>query len=69
MINRDAELDPSYTKAIIDANPVWKLAFWMSEIDNENAPIGWSRYVWLASVILNTFDLTRKAPPKGWDQV
>ena len=35
-------------KEEIDADPIWKLAFLMSEIDNDLAPIGWSRYIHLA---------------------
>jgi hypothetical protein len=49
--------DPTYVKTEIDANPVWKLAFWMSEVDNDNAPIGWSRYINLASALLSAYEL------------
>jgi len=41
--------DPTYDKELIDANPVWKLAFLMSETDNDNAPIGWSAYIRIAN--------------------
>lgn len=37
--------DPTYVRAEIDANPVWKLAFYLSELRNDDAPIGWSRYI------------------------
>jgi hypothetical protein len=37
--------DPTYDRAAIDANPVWKLAFHLSELHNDNAPIGWSAYI------------------------
>jgi hypothetical protein len=53
--------DPTYVSAEIDADPVWRLAFWLSEIDNDHAPIGWGAYLPLARALLATFDLTRKA--------
>lgn len=37
--------DPTYIRAEIDANPVWKRAFYLSELRNDNAPIGWSDYI------------------------
>jgi hypothetical protein len=37
--------DPTYEKKRIDADPVWKIAFMMSEMLNDNAPLGWSRYI------------------------
>jgi len=49
--------DPTYVKAEIDANPVWKLAWWMSEIDNDNAPIGWARYISLARAVIDRFQV------------
>lgn len=52
--------DPTYIKKDIDANPTWKLAFWMSEIHNDNAPIGWSKYIILARFILDRFELKEK---------
>ena len=47
--------DPTYVKAEIDANPDWALAFRMSEVDNDNAPIGWFRYVTLACWVRRNF--------------
>ncbi len=45
--------DPTYDTAVIDANPEWRLAFWMSELDNDNAPLGWFRgYINLAHALL-----------------
>jgi len=52
--------DPTYVKAQIDADPVWQLAFRLSEVDNDNAPIGWFRYTPLARWLLETFDLKEK---------
>ena len=53
--------DPTYVKSEIEANPIWALAWRLSEVDNDNAPIGWSRYVNLAHWLLSTFDLQEKA--------
>lgn len=37
--------DPTYDKEVIDRNGVWKIAFTLSEMVNDMAPIGWSKYV------------------------
>lgn len=52
--------DPTYVKAEIDANPVWKLAWRMSEVDNDNAPIGWGRYILIARWLLGTYELKER---------
>jgi hypothetical protein len=52
--------DPTYDKKEIAANPVWQLAFDLSEIENDSAPIGWSRYVWKAECLLALYDMKRK---------
>ena len=44
--------DPTYVKKEIDANPIWALAFLISEIENHNAPIGWSKYIFLSASLL-----------------
>lgn len=53
--------DPTYIHAQINADPAWKLAFEMSEQVNDNAPIGWGRYIPLARWVLQNFD---RKPPK-----
>ncbi len=53
--------DPTYVKEDIEARPEWDLAYTLSEIQNDNAPIGWSMYVWVAECLLNHYDIT----PKG----
>lgn len=53
--------DPTYITGQINANPVWKLAFRLSEVDNDNAPIGWGRYIAIASWLLATYEMTPKA--------
>ena len=52
--------DPTYVRAEIDARPEWKLAFRLSEVDNDHAPIGWARYITLAFYLLKTFDMTER---------
>jgi hypothetical protein len=52
--------DPTYVKAEIDANPTWKLAWRLSEVDNDEAPIGWSRYIPLAGWLLRTFEMQER---------
>lgn len=44
--------DPTYNREEIDANPVWRAAFILSEFYNDNAPIGWSRYIRGAEAVL-----------------
>ena len=52
--------DPTYDRKEIDVNPVWRLAFVLSEIMNDNAPIGWGRYIYPAECLLNHFEITPK---------
>ena len=52
--------DPTYIKAEIEKNPVWELAFFLSEVKNDNAPIGWSKYIGLANSILYHYTVKRK---------
>jgi hypothetical protein len=45
--------DPTYIRAAIEARADWALAFRLSELDNDSAPIGWAAYIpaaaWLIS--------------------
>lgn len=52
--------DPTYVRAEIDANPEWELAFTLSEIMNDNAPIGWWKYVSPARCLLAAYEIKRK---------
>ena len=52
--------DPTYVEDIILANPVWALAFSLSEIQNDNAPIGWSKYIFVAECLLDNYTITAK---------
>jgi len=52
--------DPTYVKSEIEANPDWKLAFTLSEIDNDTAPLGWFKYIHLAIWIRTNFDEKEK---------
>jgi hypothetical protein len=51
--------DPTYVKADIEANPVWDLAFVLSEILNDGAPIGWSKYISTAECLLAHYEIKR----------
>lgn len=55
--------DPTYVQDEINAKPNWTLAFRLSEVHNDNAPIGWSNYIGLASWLLSNFDMTPKDQP------
>lgn len=52
--------DPTYNKTEIKSNPEWELAFSLSEIMNDNAPIGWIRYISTAKCLLANYDIKRK---------
>jgi hypothetical protein len=52
--------DPTYVRSEIDANPEWELAFTISEIENDNAPIGWGRYITKARNLLAIYNIKRK---------
>lgn len=52
--------DPTYNKDEIDAVPEWQLAFSLSEIENDNAPIGWSRYISTAKCLLANYEIKKK---------
>lgn len=44
--------DPTYDTNVINADPVWKLAFELSEQENDNAPLGWSKFIPRAKKII-----------------
>lgn len=52
--------DPTYVKEEIDANPEWELAFALSELANDNAPIGWSKYIGTAKFLLTRYEIKRR---------
>ncbi len=51
-----ARPDPTYDRAAINANPIWRTAFVISECLNDNAPLGWGRYIWIAEAIAKDQD-------------
>jgi hypothetical protein len=53
-------VDPTYRPEEIEANPVWQLAFTLSELQNDTAPIGWSKYIFLAKCLLNLYEMKRR---------
>jgi hypothetical protein len=52
--------DPTYVQERIQADPTWALAFALSEIMNDNAPIGWSRYIGPAECLLAKYEIKEK---------
>lgn len=42
---QEESMDPTYDRQEIDAKPEWKIAFILSEIWNDNAPIGWAKFI------------------------
>jgi len=53
--------DPTYHKDEIAAKPEWELAFSISEIVNDSAPLGWSKYIFEAECLLSNYEIKRKA--------
>ena len=50
--------DPTYNMDEIASNPEWKLAFLISEVLNDQAPLGWGNYTSVASVIMRRYKLS-----------
>lgn len=44
--------DPTYVREEIDKNRVWRLAYLLSELDNDAAPLGWSDYIKPAELLI-----------------
>jgi len=57
--------DPTYDKDLINSNPAWKLAFVLSEIMNDDAPIGWGSYIYAAECLLCIYDTSLKGEVHG----
>lgn len=57
--------DPTYVKAEIEANQTWSIAFMMSELLNDNAPIGWGRYIYAAEQLEKKYKINSKATADG----
>lgn len=51
--------DPTYDMERIKANPAWDLAFTLSELRNDNAPIGWGAFIPDAESLLRIYDIRR----------
>lgn len=52
--------DPTYNKEEIKKNKVWHIAWVLSEIRNDSAPLGWGSYISTAECLLGTFDIKVK---------
>ena len=55
--------DPTYNMEEINANPIWQLAFTLSEIENDSAPIGWGKYITTATCLIQYY--VRREAPNG----
>ena len=53
--------DPTYDKEQIANNPAWELAFTLSEIQNDSAPLGWGKYIWIAECLLAAYEIKRRS--------
>ena len=53
--------DPTYLIDKIREKPEWDLAWTLSELMNDNAPIGWGEYIWIAELLLRKYTITKKA--------
>lgn len=60
--------DPTYDPEVLRTNGVWQIAFVISEMVNDAAPVGWSRFIPLANQVLADAQsaeakrLSRRAP-------
>ena len=52
--------DPTYVQSEIKEKPEWDLAYVLSEIMNDNSPLGWSEYVYVAKLLLSEYEIKRK---------
>jgi len=52
--------DPTYDMELIKSKPTWYLAWRISEVDNDNAPIGWWKYINIASWLHSRFEMIEK---------
>ena len=58
--------DPTYDKKEIERRLDWKLAFLLSELANDDAPMGWSRYIPIAQRALkDAQELPKHEPADG----
>lgn len=57
--------DPTYVKAEIERNPIWDLAFTLSEIMNDDAPMGWGKYISVAECLLDHYEISPKGSKRG----
>ncbi len=52
--------DPTYQREEIRKKPAWNLAFVISEVLNDSAPIGWAAYIPVAECLLAHFEIKEK---------
>ena len=44
--------DPTYDRKAINRKTTWKIAYLISEMTNDDAPVGWGRFIPVAEVIV-----------------
>jgi hypothetical protein len=54
--------DFTYDKDVIETKREWALAFRLSEVHNDNAPIGWTHYIGLATWLFKNFNMNILSP-------
>jgi len=52
--------DPTYDRTVINQNPIWKAAFIISECVNDNAPLGWGRYIYACEEVQRQGGIPKK---------
>lgn len=53
-------MDATYDRKEIDSDPISKRAFQISEKENDNAPIGWSKYIPRAKIEIENLEVENK---------
>lgn len=57
--------DPTYNTEEIKQNPIWHVAWVLAQIKDDNAPLGWSKWISTAECLLGTFDIIPKKEKKN----
>lgn len=52
--------DPTYDKELIKKDPIWYTAWILSEMYNDQAPLGWSKYIGGAKELMKHLDIKCK---------
>ena len=49
--------DPTYNKKEIVKNPAWHIAWIISQCVDDEAPLGWSKRIWIADQIVKELNV------------